>query len=46
MSVRAVLLPAPLESRMAGPVRLTVWVAAAGATVLIARRTTRRDAAV
>jgi hypothetical protein len=45
-ALQMVLLPPPLESRMAGPVRLTVWVAAAGATVLIARRTTRRDAAV
>jgi hypothetical protein len=45
-ALQMVLLPPPPDSRMAGPVRLTVWVAAAVATVLIARRTGRRGAAV
>lgn len=43
-ALQMVLLPPPPESRMAGPVRLTLWVAAAVATVPIARRIGRRGA--
>jgi hypothetical protein len=44
--LQTVLMPPPPESRMAAPVRFTVWVATAVATVLIAKRIGRRGAAV
>jgi len=44
-ALQMVLLPPPPDSAMAWPVRLSVWVAAAVAAVLIARRTlSSRDA--
>lgn len=41
-ALQMVLLPPPAASSMDGPVRLTVWVAAAVAAVMVARRNNRR----
>jgi len=43
-ALQMVVLPPAPESRMAEPVRLTVWFAAAATAVLLARRTGRRRA--
>lgn len=44
-ATQMVLLPPPSESRMALPVRLSIWIAAAVAAGLIVRGSGRRDAA-
>ena len=43
-ALQMIVLPPPPESRMAGPVRCTVWIAAAVATVLVVRGIGRRGA--
>jgi hypothetical protein len=42
-ALQMAVLPPPPESLMAQPVRWTVWVAATVATVLVARRSSRRE---
>ncbi|MFC7533208.1 DUF6518 family protein [Actinoplanes sp. GCM10030250] len=42
-ALQMVLLPPPPDSRMAGPVQWSIWIAAAAAIVLILRGSGRRD---
>jgi hypothetical protein len=44
-ALQVLLLPPPPDSRMAEPVQLSIWIAAAVSTVLIYRGTGRRGAA-
>jgi hypothetical protein len=45
-TLQMVLLPPPSDSRIAEPVRLSIWIAAAVATVMVVRRIRRRGAVV